>query len=219
MVRPSGTKGHREHASGQAGKFDEPIARVSSWPPLRPTRLRRERGSVVVLSPTAPIGPNRRGAADATRDWHGHPPNLCRGGVLGGWKAASGRTRQHDARGTGGELGHSLGKEDEVVIEATGNAMAVVRVLSPYVGRVIVANPLQVKRSPMRTSRPTRSMRAFWRRCGPSTFCPRSGCPTLTPNAGGGSWRGATKWSGTHADQERGARDPACASGPTLPAC
>jgi len=39
-------------------------------------------------------------------------------------------------------LGRSLGKEDEVVIEATGNAMAVVRVLSPYVGRVIVANPL-----------------------------------------------------------------------------
>jgi len=42
-------------------------------------------------------------------------------------------------------FGRSLGKQDEVVIEATGNAMAVVRVLSPYVARVIVANPLQVK--------------------------------------------------------------------------
>ena len=42
-------------------------------------------------------------------------------------------------------FGRSLGKEDEIVIEATGNAMAVVRVLSPYVARVIVANPLQVK--------------------------------------------------------------------------
>jgi len=42
-------------------------------------------------------------------------------------------------------FGRSLGKEDEVVIEVTGNAMAVVRVLSPYVARVIVANPLQVK--------------------------------------------------------------------------
>ena len=42
-------------------------------------------------------------------------------------------------------FGRSLGKEDEVVIEATGNAMAVVRALSPYVARVIVANPLQVK--------------------------------------------------------------------------
>jgi transposase len=42
-------------------------------------------------------------------------------------------------------FGRSLSKEDEVVIEATGNAMAVVRVLSPYVARVIVANPLQVQ--------------------------------------------------------------------------
>jgi transposase len=31
------------------------------------------------------------------------------------------------------------------VVEATGNAMAVLRVLSPYVAQVIVANPLQVK--------------------------------------------------------------------------
>jgi transposase len=42
-------------------------------------------------------------------------------------------------------FGRSLSREDEVVVEATGNAMAVVRVLSPYVDRVIVANPLQVK--------------------------------------------------------------------------
>src|ERR1700756_2564309 len=53
-------EGHREHASGQADVFDEPRARVSSWPPLRPTRLRRERGSVVVVSPTAPIGLEQR---------------------------------------------------------------------------------------------------------------------------------------------------------------
>src|SRR3712207_9297767 len=31
------------------------------------------------------------------------------------------------------------------LFRSTGNAMAVVRVLSPYVARVIVANPLQVK--------------------------------------------------------------------------
>jgi len=42
-------------------------------------------------------------------------------------------------------FGRTLDKEDEVVIEATGNAMAVVRVLAPHVARVIVANPLQVK--------------------------------------------------------------------------
>lgn len=34
---------------------------------------------------------------------------------------------------------------DEVVVEATGNSMAVSRVLAPFVARVIIANPLQVK--------------------------------------------------------------------------
>lgn len=38
-----------------------------------------------------------------------------------------------------------LSKDDEVVVEATGNAMAVVRVLSAHVARVIVANLLQVR--------------------------------------------------------------------------
>src|SRR5947209_16406604 len=42
-------------------------------------------------------------------------------------------------------FGRSLTREDEVVVEATGNALAVVRVLTPHVARVIVANPLQVK--------------------------------------------------------------------------
>jgi transposase len=42
-------------------------------------------------------------------------------------------------------FGRSLGKGDEVILEATCNAMAVVRVLRPYVARVIMANPLQVK--------------------------------------------------------------------------
>jgi transposase len=42
-------------------------------------------------------------------------------------------------------FGRQLLKTDEVVIEATGNAMAVSRVLSPFVARVVIANPLQVK--------------------------------------------------------------------------
>ena len=37
-------------------------------------------------------------------------------------------------------LGKSLLATDEVVIEATGNCMAVSRVLSPFVRRVIIAN-------------------------------------------------------------------------------
>ena len=42
-------------------------------------------------------------------------------------------------------LGGKLLATDEVVIEATGNCMAVSRVLSPFVRRVVIANPLQVK--------------------------------------------------------------------------
>ncbi|UFW91128.1 IS110 family transposase (plasmid) [Bradyrhizobium barranii] len=42
-------------------------------------------------------------------------------------------------------FGKRLQPIDEVVIEATGNCMAVSRVLSPFVKRVVIANPLQVK--------------------------------------------------------------------------
>ncbi len=42
-------------------------------------------------------------------------------------------------------FGKRLEATDEVVIEATGNCMAVSRVLSPYVTKVVIANPLQVK--------------------------------------------------------------------------
>ena len=42
-------------------------------------------------------------------------------------------------------FGRSLRATDEVVIEATGNCMAVSRVLTPLVKRVAIANPLQVK--------------------------------------------------------------------------
>ncbi len=38
-------------------------------------------------------------------------------------------------------FGEGLSVEDEVVVEATGNAAAVVRLLAPYVGRTVVANP------------------------------------------------------------------------------
>jgi transposase len=42
-------------------------------------------------------------------------------------------------------FGKGLRTTDEVVIEATGNCMAVSRVLTPFVARVVIANPLQVK--------------------------------------------------------------------------
>ena len=38
-----------------------------------------------------------------------------------------------------------LGKATEVVIEATGNTMAVAKLMTPHVKRVVIANPLQVR--------------------------------------------------------------------------
>ncbi len=42
-------------------------------------------------------------------------------------------------------FGQGLQPEDEVILEATGNTSAIVRLLTPFVNRVIIANPLQVK--------------------------------------------------------------------------
>jgi transposase len=38
-----------------------------------------------------------------------------------------------------------LSKEDDVVLEATGNTAIIVRLLTPFVHRVVIANPLQVR--------------------------------------------------------------------------
>jgi transposase len=39
----------------------------------------------------------------------------------------------------------TLTHDDHVVVEATGNAAAVVEVIAPHVGRVVIANPRQVR--------------------------------------------------------------------------
>lgn len=42
-------------------------------------------------------------------------------------------------------FGQALRSDDEIVLEATGNTAAIVRLLTPFVARVVIANPLQVK--------------------------------------------------------------------------
>jgi transposase len=39
----------------------------------------------------------------------------------------------------------SLAADDEVVLEATGNALAIARIIEPHVGRVVLANPKAVR--------------------------------------------------------------------------
>ena len=50
-----------------------------------------------------------------------------------------GMTREHLAAFAG-----TLNSTDHIVVEATGNATALVELLAPHVARVAVANPLQV---------------------------------------------------------------------------
>ena len=81
-------------------------------------------------------------------------------------------------------FGRLLTKEDEVVVEATGNSMAVVRILSPFVARVIIANPLEVKaiaHAHVKTDKIDAGVLAS-----SPTSCPRSGCPTPRPSGGAG---------------------------------
>ena len=51
-----------------------------------------------------------------------------------------GTTRDHLA-----VFARALRHDDHVIVEATGNASAVVEAIRPYVGRVVMANPRQVR--------------------------------------------------------------------------
>jgi hypothetical protein len=67
----------------------------------------------------------------------------------------------------------SLGGDDEVALEATGNALEIARIIEPHVGRVVLANP---KARGSRARAPTRSTRVRSRSCSPAVFCRRCGC-------------------------------------------
>ena len=43
------------------------------------------------------------------------------------------------------QFARRLSQDDHVILEATGNTAAIVTVLKPHAGRVVVANPLQVR--------------------------------------------------------------------------
>jgi len=90
-------------------------------------------------------------------------------------------------------LGNRLAATDEVVIEATGNSMAVSRVLSRFVARVIIAKPLQVKTIAHAHVKTDKKMRARWQACALQATCQRSGRRTPSPNANVGWQPDATK--------------------------
>src|SRR5215204_3935620 len=120
---------------GQADVHDELRARVSSWPPLRLARLRRERGSVGVVSPDAPVLSKDRRTHCEKCDRTGYPPHLRRGGGLGRRPAYPARPCQHDPHGTRG-LRQRPAPERRSGRGGDRQRDGVVRVLSPFVARV-----------------------------------------------------------------------------------
>ena len=103
-------------------------------------------------------------------------------------------------------LGGKLLPADEVVIEATGNCMAVFRVPSTFVRRVVIANPLQVKaiaHARVKTDKVDAGTLASLFAAGylPEIWTPDAETERKRPPL--------SAISSSHADQERSACDPA----------
>lgn len=117
-------------------------------------------------------------------------------------------------------FGRSLRRTDEIVVEATGNAMAVVRFLSPYVGRVIVANPMQVKAIAQARIKTDKIDAGVLAQLHASGFLPEVWIPMSGLSGFAASSRGATRSCGVaRACEERGAWHPAGAPRAEVPAC
>ena len=80
----------------------------------------------------------------------------------------------------------TLTHDDHVVVEATGNAAAVVEVLAPHVGRVVIANPKQVRLIAQAKVKTDASTRRCWPSSTPAASCPRSGARTRGRRRSGG---------------------------------
>src|ERR1700756_526146 len=119
---------------------------VSTWPPLRLTRMRFERESVVVVCPpgTPAIEPSKEGRAVPRRiglDVHREFAQIAvwEDGVVR--QAGQVPTTPEGLRA----FAESLQPSDEVALEATGNTHAIVKLISPLVARVVVSNPMKTR--------------------------------------------------------------------------
>lgn len=93
-------------------------------------------------------------------------------------------------------FGKSLLTSDEVVIEATANSMGVSRVLEPFVARVIIANPLQVKAIAQAHVKTDKIDAGTLASLQAAATCRRSGRLTPRRNASEGRRHGATRSCG-----------------------
>ena len=69
----------------------------------------------------------------------------------------------------------SLAVDDEVALEATGNALGIARVIEPHVGRVVLANPKAVKGITQAGAKTDKIDARTLAKLLAGGFCPRSG--------------------------------------------
>jgi hypothetical protein len=74
----------------------------------------------------------------------------------------------------------SLGADDRVALEVTGNAWEIARLLEPH-GPRSSSSARRTPGSARLGRRPTGSTRARWRSCSPRANWTRSGCPIARP--------------------------------------
>ena len=144
MVSPSGTRGSgsTKVRAGRPDRAESPSSLHGR--PLRPSRMRRERGSVDVVSPASSrFERTKTEGACASSDWISHRAFTEAVAWDDGKLKRLGRVdmRRHVL----GAFAMTLSREDVVVIEATGNASSVAAVIAPHVEKVVIANPMQVR--------------------------------------------------------------------------
>ena len=89
----------------------------------------------------------------------------------------------------------SLGRDDRVVLEVTGNAFEIARIVEPHVAQVIVsarATPASARHA----RRPTGSTPARSRSCWPRVHSRACGCRTSASGRCAGAFSGARGWCG-----------------------
>src|SRR3712207_6071298 len=149
MVRPSGTRGTGSTCSaGRPSDGSEPRARARylAAPATRPDAPRARIRSCRVARQLPLLHHERGGGHGAMRvigmDIHRVFAEAV--ALLDGKTTRLGRVDMRRDRLE--EFARSaLTHDDHVVVEATGNAAAVAEVLAPHVGRVVIANPKQVR--------------------------------------------------------------------------
>jgi len=109
-----------------------------------------------------------------------------------------------------------LGPGDTVTLEATGNALAIARILERHV-RVVLANPKATKAATRLRAKTDGSTPGRSPSCSPRASCPRSGPVTRRPTPSAGGPAGGSTSSGSGRRPRTRSTRSCCATSPGDP--